>query len=111
MAAGSNTENVVVDISEDNDRSGKFGVGGYERGSVQIPSAYTGTTLDFEVSNDAGTTWDVVRVAAGTAVGTQTVAVDQIHNIPAEVFMSRWARCVTPAQAADRTLVVHLTGP
>ena len=63
------------------------------------------------MSNDAGTLWDLVRDAAGEAIENQTVAVDQIHNMPATVFMSQWDRCVNAAQAADRTLLIHLAGP
>jgi len=109
MPAGSEVEEVVVASS--GTQSSAFGVGGYERGSVQLSSALTGVTLSFEVSNDSGVTWDAARTAAGAVIADQTVAADQIHNIPSEVFSSRQARCIVAAQAAARTFKVHLTGP
>ena len=47
MAAGSNVESIEVDISDSTTKSDPFGVGGYERGSVQISAAFTNTTLNF----------------------------------------------------------------
>lgn len=89
-------------------QSGKFGVGGFGRGSFLIPPALTGTTITVEVSNDA-LTWDAVRAHGGTAVPAQTVTVDQIYLIPAEAFSSRFARLVSgSAEGADRTFKVNL---
>ena len=110
MPSWSQTETLVVDISADTTHTNSVHVGGFERGSVLIPAAFTSTTIKFEVSND-DTTWDVARDDNDADLGTKTVAVDKIYNVPAEVFKSKFARILTgSAELADRNLVVNFGG-
>lgn len=111
MAGFSTVQDVLVDISEDNDRSEDFGVGGADAGSVQMPAAMDGAILNYEVSNDGGTTWSEVRGTVGAALANQAAAADKVNPIPAEVFGSQLCRLVVAAQSADRTFKVALSGP
>ena len=105
-----NTETLTVTIATDDDRTNSTMLGDRERGSVQTPASLTSTTIEFEVSND-DTTWDVARDDNDAAIGTKTVAVDKLYNIPAEVFKSRFMRIKTGSgEAADRNFIVSLGG-
>lgn len=99
----------TVTVSSGQTTSEAIHGGEFERGSVQLPSAITGTTLNFDVSND-GTTWDSVRDDSGAAVANQTVAADQVHNVHPNCFKSRYFRLVMASQGADRSIIVNVGG-
>lgn len=101
-------EDVVIAINTTT--SGAFRVGEYNRGSIQVPAAITGTSYTLEVSND-GSTWDGLKVAAGTAVSAVNWAADDVLPLPSSVFDAKWARIVSQAsEAAARTFKVMLKG-
>ncbi len=99
-----------VGIAINTATSGSFRVAEYNRGSIQVPAAITGTSYTLEVSND-GLTWDGLKVAAGTAVAAVNWAADDILPLPASVFDCQYARIVSQAnEAAARTFKVFLKG-
>lgn len=106
-------EKLTATISISTTTSSWVNVGDYERGGYTTPSALTGTTMTWEVSNDDSQgTVDPVRNEAGTALGAVTVAVDKVYTIPAEVFSHRFARLKSGStEVAARDIVVFLTGP
>lgn len=90
--------------------SGQFRVAEYNRGSIQVPAAITGASYTLEVSND-GSTWDALKVAAGTAVSSVNWAADDILPLPSSVFDCLYARIVSAgAEGAARTFKVFLKG-
>ena len=90
--------------------SGTFRVAEYNKGSLQVPAAITGTSYTLEVSND-GSTWDGLKTAAGAAVAAVNWAANDILPLPASVFDAMYARVVSQGnEAADRTLKVFLKG-
>lgn len=101
-------QDVVIPISTAT--SGQFRVAEYNRGSIQVPAAITGTSYTLEVSND-GSVWDVLRVAAGSAVAAVNWSADDLLPLPSSVFDAVYARIVSQAsEAAARTFKVHLKG-
>lgn len=72
--------------------------------AVEMPAAFTGTSLSFEVSNDGGATW---RTAAdGSTAYSITVAANQYHSLKPEVFYGAGLVRVksNAAEAAERQL-------
>ena len=99
-----------VTIANAGTTSGQFRVGEYNKGSILVPAAITGTSYTLEVSND-GSTWDGLKVAAGTAVAAVNWAANDILPLPASVFDCLYARIVSQAaEGAARTIVVFLKG-
>lgn len=99
-----------VTIAINTTTSNSFRVGEYNKGSIQLPAAITGSSYTLEVSND-GTNWNALRVAAGTAVAAVNWAVGNVLPLPAEVFHSKWARIVSgSSEAAARVFKVCLKG-
>lgn len=100
----------TVVIAADAATSDAFRVGEFNRGSIQVPEAITGTSYTLEVSND-GATWDGLKVAAGTAVAAVNWAADDVLPLPSSVFDCKWARIVSQAtEAAERSFSVMLKG-
>ena len=101
-------QEVVIPISTAT--SGPFRVAEYNRGSIMVPAAITGTSYTLEVSND-GATRDALKVAAGSAVSAVNWAADDVLPIPASAFDCLYARIVSQAsEAAARTFKVLLKG-
>lgn len=76
-------------------------------GSIKFPAALTGTTVNYEVTDD-GTNYVALRVAAGTAFANITYAANQVQPLPAELFSFFAWRVVVAAQGAARSFVVNL---
>ena len=90
--------------------SSAFHVGEFNKGSIQVPAAITGTSYTLEVSND-GSTWDSLKTAAAAAVAAVNWAANDVLPLPAEVFSCKWARIVSQAnEGAARSLTVFLKG-
>lgn len=104
------TKKETVTIAADGDTSGSFQVGSSAAGSVTTPSALTGTTFTYEVSNDA-TTWSAVKDSAGDDISAVTVTTSKNYTLPAEVFSHKLARIKSgSSEAAQRSLTVFLSG-
>lgn len=90
--------------------STSFAVGEFLRGSVQIPSAITGTTLATHVSND-GTNFTALQDAAGNVLTVSPMAANESILIRPEAFNFKFCRFVSGSnEGADRTLSVVLYG-
>ena len=82
---------------------------GMARGAYQLPAAFTGTGMTFEVSNNA-TTWAALKNSAGTSVSSVTVAADSVLPFPTEVFNFRYFRLKSGSnEAADRSIAVFMS--
>jgi hypothetical protein len=100
----------TVTIAINTTTSGAFRVGEYNKGTIQVPAAITGTSFTIHVSND-GVTYAAVRSVGGTAVGAVNWAGDNMLLLPAEVFSFKWAKIVSQAsEAAARSFSVMLKG-
>jgi len=100
----------TVTIANGAATSGAFRVGEFNKGSIQVPAAITGTSYTIHVSND-GSTYAAVRAVGGTAIGAVNWAADNMLPIPAEVFSFKWAKIVSQAsEAAARSFSVMLKG-
>ena len=90
--------------------STSFAVGEFLRGSVQIPSTITGTTLATHVSND-GTNFTALQDAAGSVLAVSPMAANESILIRPEALSFKFCRFVNSGnEGADRTLLVVLFG-
>lgn len=84
-----------------------FGTGQATRGSFQIPSAFTGSTVTFRVSND-GVTFTNCPVEGNESV-TPTVAASGTYSFPVKFFNFRYGQLVSgSSEAAARTISCFL---
>ena len=96
-----------ITIASGSTASAAFGTGQATRGSFQIPSAFTGATVTFKVSND-GTTFTNCPVEGNESV-TPTVAANGTYSFPEKFFSFRYGQLVSAsAEAAARTIPCFL---
>lgn len=100
---------VTVTIASGQTTSEAFRAGAYSRVSLQFPAAFTGATVTFEAAQHQTDTFValpatvVMVVAASTIVPAADFAT--LHGLAAV----EWLKIVSAsAEAADRTIVVHL---
>lgn len=73
---------------------------------LQMPSAFTGTTITFTVSADGGTTYQALYDITNTQV-SMTVAASRSYDLPAELTTWTHFKIVSgSSEAAARSLVV-----
>ncbi len=78
-------------------------------GSIQLPSAITGTTLSFGFSND-GSNFTTVPAEGNEAnpVATGDVVASSTHALPYKTFSAKHCRINMATQTADRVIKVFL---
>lgn len=100
----------TVTISSGQAKSGAFCVIGRAFGSIQMPSAFTGTSISFEASSTEGGTYVGVNDSSNTAI-SQAITVSKGYRLPLELTSFRWLKIVSNGtEAADRSIVVTLKG-
>lgn len=73
---------------------------------LQMPAAFTGTTITFTVSADGGTTFQALYSITNTLV-TMTVAASRSYDLPGELTAwSQWKIVSGSSEGATRTLIV-----
>jgi hypothetical protein len=73
---------------------------------LQMPAAFTGTTVSFQVSADDGTTYQALYDTTNTLV-SMTVAASRSYDLPAELAAWDHFKIVSGlAEGAARTLIV-----
>lgn len=76
-------------------------------GAYQIPSAFTGSTVTVEWSND-GTNWSTVTTSSGES-NPQTVSTNGTYALPVLTAAARYFRLKSgSSEAAARTIKLHL---
>ncbi len=101
---------IEVTIASSATDSASFAVADYAWGSVQIPGAFTGTTMTFKVSID-GTNFNALEDETGAAVASVPVSANEAVPLPEDLFKYKHAKCVSgSSEAAERTLKVFLKG-
>jgi len=82
--------------------------------SVQLPTAFTGSSISFQVTNDTDAdgvpeNWAAAQDHEGNNIGSITVSASDTLPIHPEVLDGRFFRIVSAsAEAAERTLKVTL---
>lgn len=98
----------VQQVTVATDTSTAFDVGPHSKGNVQFPATLDASAFTLLVSND-GTTYNVMRNAAGSIVGATPCEVLAMIPLPSEVFNYRFAKIkFADAELAARTLTVFL---
>lgn len=73
---------------------------------LQMPAAFTGTTITFQVSID-GSTFQALYDATGATQVSMAVAASRSYDLPAELTAWAMFKIVSgSAEAADRALLV-----
>ena len=75
------------------------------RGSLQLPSAFTGTNLAFHGSND-GVTFTACPIEGNETNPLTTAGASGNYSFPVKAFVFRFLRLVVDAQAAARTITI-----
>lgn len=102
------SEYKTVTIAATETESAAIKIDGYALGSYSLPSAMTGSTISFKVSND-GTTYTALVGATASAVSAVTHGGARQIPFPAELWNFKWAKIVSgSAEGAERTIGVFL---
>lgn len=73
---------------------------------LQMPAAFTGTTITFTVSADGGTTYQTLYDITNTIV-QMTVAASRSYDLPGELTAwSQWKIVSGSSEGSARTLIV-----
>ncbi len=74
---------------------------------MQMPAAFTGTVMYFQVSADNGTTFQDLYDATGTTRVSVTVTTSRSYDLPSELTAWTHFKLVSgSAEGADRSIVV-----
>lgn len=74
---------------------------------LQMPAAFTGTSITFQVSADDGATYQALYDATGTAQVSVAVAASRSYDLPAELAAWDHFKIVSgSAEGAARALIV-----
>lgn len=99
------TESIV--IANGAQGSGAILYSGYRSGIFVIPSAFSGATVSFKVSQDAST-WNALYNDSNTLISI-TVGTDRAYRIPVEALGAKWLQIFSAsAEGAARTILVTL---
>lgn len=95
----------VVVIANGGTDSTFFDARGYSAFGLEMPAAFTGTSITFKVSSD-NSTFRVLTANTGAAI-TLNVATGKSYALPAQLSAWRYFKIVSSnAEAAERTLTV-----
>jgi expansin (peptidoglycan-binding protein) len=98
----------ILTIAASGDTTGALNVASRALGTIQIPAAMTGATLNIEGQSGVSETWVAVRDSAGTQLSVPAT-VSSIFRIPDGAFGCNVIRFVSSGtEAAARTLYVQL---
>lgn len=98
----------VIPISTSNSQA--IPLGGAERGCFQMPAAFTGTTVDVQISID-GTNF-TTAVEEGAETNPITIAVNGTYALPIKTFSGKYFRLVSNGtEAAARSIAIYMSKP
>lgn len=97
----------IIDISASTTISEAIDLGGDALAGLIMPSAFTGTAITYQVSNDKEGTYVVLNDDAGNAVSTTVAPSKAITLNPTTFYGWRYIKLVSgSAEAADRTIIL-----